>query len=73
MGLEDPVPIKSYIRRVIAMGYGKINVIKCLKGSRATRARISNIKSRKKIREHRYRKLEKGEGRKKDFIFQNKK
>ena len=52
------------------MGYETINFIKCLKGSRATRARISNIKSRKKRREHPSRKLKKGEGRKKDFIFQ---
>ena len=41
------------------MGYKIRNFIKCLKESRATRDRISNIKSREKRREHCYRKLEK--------------
>ena len=59
LGLGKPVLRKSYIRRVLAMGYGTINFIKCLKGSRATHARISNINSRKKRREHHSHKLEK--------------
>ena len=59
MGSENPVFIISYIRRVLATGYEIIKFIKCLKGSRETRARISNIKSRRRIREHRSRKIEK--------------
>ena len=51
--------IKYYIRRVLATGYGKIKFIKFLKGSRENRARISNIKGRKKRREHLYREIEK--------------
>ena len=53
------------------MGYGTINFIKCLKGYREPRAIISNIKSRQNRREHCSCKLEKWEGRKKDFLFQN--
>ena len=63
--------IKLYIRQVIAAGCGTINFIKLFIGSIAPRARISNIKSINKRREHRSRKLERGEGRKKDFLFQN--
>ena len=37
------------------------------------RARILNTNSKKKRREHCSRKLEIGEGRKKDFLFQNQK
>ena len=40
-------------------GLQKINFIKCLKGSRAPRARIPNIKSRKNRREPCSSKLEK--------------
>ena len=69
-GLENPVLIKSYIRRVLSTGYGTYNLIKCLKGSRTPCARISNIKSRKNRREHRYRKLEKM-GRKEERIPKN--
>ena len=53
MGLEKPV------RCVQSTGYEIINLIKYLKGSRTTRARISNIKGRKKRIEPRSRKLEK--------------
>ena len=63
--------IISYIRRVLATGYKIINFIKFLKGSRVPHARISNIKSGKKRREPRSRKIEKEKGRKKDFLFQN--
>ena len=42
------MPIKSYIRRVLATGYVTINFIKFLKGSGASRACILNINSRKK-------------------------
>ena len=42
--------IISYIRRVPATGYEIINFVKCLKGSRETRALISNINTRKKRR-----------------------
>ena len=59
MGLENPVLIKFYIRRVLATGYVTINFIKFLKGSRSTRDRILNINSKKKIREYSYCKLEK--------------
>ena len=52
LGLENPVLTKSYIRRVLATGYGTINFTRFLKGSRATGACILNIKSIKKIREH---------------------
>ena len=41
------------------MEYGTYNFIKCLKGSVAPGARISNIKSGKKRREHRSSKNEK--------------
>ena len=51
--------IISYIRRVLATGYKIINFIKCLKVYIATRTRISNIRSRKKRREPRSRKIEK--------------
>ena len=64
--------IISYIRRVLATGYKVINFIKILKGYRSPRACISNIKGREKIREPRSCKLEKGEGRKKDFLFKKK-
>ena len=60
--------IKYYIRRVLATGFGAIKFIKLLKGSRAPRARISNIKSKNKRREHRYRKLEK-RGRKEERLY----
>ena len=50
-----------------------INFIKLFKWYIAHRAYIRNRRIRKKRREPRYRKLEKGEGRKKDFIFQNQK
>ena len=60
--------IKSYIRRVLAKGYIIINFIKCFKGSRSTHALTSNIKSRKKIREHCSRKLGK-RGRKKERLY----
>ena len=50
--------IISYIRRVLATGYELINFIKCLKEYRTPCACISNIKSRKKIREPCSRKLE---------------
>ena len=62
--------IKSYIICVLATGYGTINFIKVLKGSRSTRAHISNINSINKRREHRSHKLEKGDRRKKEFLFQ---
>ena len=65
--------IKSYKRRVLATGYGTINFIKLLKGSRATCAPISNINNKKEKREHRSRKLEKREGRKKHSLFQTSK
>ena len=51
--------IISYLRRVLATVYKIINIIKCLKGSRSTCARISDINSRKKIIEPCYCKLEK--------------
>ena len=59
MGLENPVLRKSYIRRVLSTGYITINFINLFKGYRATRASISNIKSRKKRIKHRSRKIEK--------------
>ena len=65
--------IKCYIRRVLSTGCETIKFLKSLKGSGATRARISNIKSRKKRIEHRSRIIEKEEVRKKDFLFQNQK
>ena len=65
--------IKSYIRRVLAREYGTYNFVKYFRGSVVPRARILNAKSSKKGREHCYRKLEKVEGSKKDFIFQNQK
>ena len=71
MGLETHVIIKYYIRRVLATCYGKMNFIKRLKVSRATRARILKTKSIKKRRDHCSRKLEKGEEREKNFIFEN--
>ena len=52
------------------MGYGTYNFIKYFKGSGVPRASILNIKSRKNRREHCYRKLKKGKGRKKYFLFQ---
>ena len=55
--LRNHVLIIFYIRRVISTGYKIINFIKFLKGSIAARARISNIKSRKKRTEPRSRKL----------------
>ena len=66
-GLRNPVVIKYYIRRVIAPGYGRINLIKLLKGSRATCFCILNIKNRKKRREHRFCKL--GKRRSKEDIL----
>ena len=60
--------IKYYIRRVLTTGYGAIKFIKFLRGSRAPRACISNIKSKNKRREHRYRKLEK-RGRKEERLY----
>ena len=69
MGLEKPVLIKSYKGQVLATGYRTYDFIKCFKGYGAPHARISNIKSRKKKREHRSRKLEK-RGRKEEiYIF----
>ena len=65
--------IKYYIRRVLATGYGAYNFIKFLKRSGASCACISNIRSRKKRREHRYCKIEK-RGRKEERLsFPNKK
>ena len=61
--------IISYIICVIATGYEIINFIKCLKGYRAPSACISNIKSRKKIREHHSRKLEKRTGKEERLYF----
>ena len=63
--------IKSYIRRVLATVDKRINFIKFLNRSRTTRACISNMNSRKNRREPRSLKLEKVEGRNKDFLFQN--
>ena len=68
MGLEKPVLIKSYIRQFLAMGYGTIKSIKFWKGYRAPRDRISNIKSRRKRREHCSRKLGK-RGRKEERLY----
>ena len=64
--------IISCIRLVIDTRYEIIKFIKFLKRSRTNRACISNIKRRKKRREPRSCKLEKGKGRKKDFILQKK-
>ena len=61
--------IISYTRCVQRTGYKIRDFIKCLKGSRATRARISNINIRKKRREHCYRKLEKRERREERLYF----
>ena len=58
-GLRKPRAYKYHIRLILSTGYGTIDFIKLLKGYRATHARISNIKGRKKRREHRYCKLEK--------------
>ena len=51
--------IISYIIRVLATGYEVINFIILLKGYIAPRARIENIRSRKKRREPCSCKLEK--------------
>ena len=67
MGLENPVLRKSHIRQVLATVYVIINFIKSYKGSISPRTRISNIKIRKKRREHPYRKLEK-RGRKEEGL-----
>ena len=63
--------IISYLGRVLSTGYKIIKFIKFLKGSRAPRDCISNIKSTNEIREPRSCKIEKVEGMKEDFIFQN--
>ena len=67
LGIENPVLIKSYIIRVLATGYGTINYKKFLKGSRASHACISNIKSTKNRIEHCSLKLEK-KGRKEEIL-----
>ena len=58
-GLKNTVFILCYIRRILSTSYEVINFIKILKGSRATRAHISNINIRKKRIEHCSRKIEK--------------
>ena len=72
-GFRNTELIKFYIRRVLATGYRTYNFFKYFKGSGVPRARVLNTKSRKKRRKHRSCKLEKGEGRKRDFLFQNQK
>ena len=57
-----------YIRRVLSTGYNIINFIEYLKGSRATRACISNIKSRNNRRENGSLKLKKRR-RKEEIIY----
>ena len=72
-GFRNTKLIKSYIRQVLTTGYRTYKFVKYFKGSGVSRACILNTKSRKKRREHCSRKLEKVEGRKKDFLFQNQK
>ena len=68
-GLENAVLIKFYKGTFLATGYETINFIKCLKGSIATRARISNISSRHNRREHVSRKPQKKEKEGKKSFF----
>ena len=55
------------------MGYGTYNFLKYSKGFGVSCDHILNTNIRKKRREHRSCKIEKGEGRKKDFLFRNQK
>ena len=59
LGSRNTKLIKYHIRQVLATGYGAYNFIKYFKGYVVPRARILNIKSIKKRREHCYRKLKK--------------
>ena len=65
--------IISYIRRVIEPGSKVLNLIKLFKGYILHRSHNSNINSRQNRREHSSHKLEKVDGSKEDFIFQNQK
>ena len=60
--------MKSYIRQVLATGYRKDNFVKYFKGYGVPRACIINTNILKNRREHRSRKLEKGEGKKKERL-----
>ena len=66
---RNPELVKYYIRGVLATGYGTYNFIKYFKGSGVPRARIINIKSRRKRREHRSRKIEKRRRKEEIFYF----
>ena len=68
---RNPELVKSYIRRVLAMGYGTYNFVKYFKGSGVPRACILNTKIRKKRREEKVVPInsKKGEVRKKYFLF----
>ena len=59
MGFRNPELIKYYIIRVLATVYRTYIFVKYFKGYGVPRARILDIRSRKKRRERCYRKLEK--------------
>ena len=69
MCLGNHALIISYIRHVVATDYKIINMIKRLTEYRSPCACISNIKSRKKRRKPRYRKLEKSRRKEERLYF----